>query len=314
MTKNSIGFLLLMAACSSEMPINTSNSQVTEGGGNSGNSEHVTEEYGSNSGSDNVTGWESGNTGSGQPTTDITTSGAFQDGACPDEQIFSELLDEHIPGIIHQAESALFHTNLGVAELDFLAEIQWQEADFEELSADWRFRSGLAAVVPYATEECPTTRKLLVDCSKINSDLVKLLVNGLGVEGYYTCQATKNPYVCVAAALLWFASMQISCGEEAPTACGNMLAEGAEECDDGNSTPGDGCEPDCTITIPVCTNGKLEDGEDCDDGNMIPDDFCTNECKVCFPNCGDGKLDCGEECDDGNKTNDDSCTNSCDLT
>jgi Tol biopolymer transport system component len=30
--------------------------------------------------------------------------------------------------------------------------------------------------------------------------------------------------------------------------CGNGIPEGSEECDDGNATPGDGCESDCTAT------------------------------------------------------------------
>jgi cysteine-rich repeat protein len=33
--------------------------------------------------------------------------------------------------------------------------------------------------------------------------------------------------------------------------CGNEIVEGNEECDDGNATSGDGCEPDCTLSV-VC--------------------------------------------------------------
>jgi cysteine-rich repeat protein len=32
-----------------------------------------------------------------------------------------------------------------------------------------------------------------------------------------------------------------------PAVCGNGLAEGAEECDDGNTSPGDGCSPTCQL-------------------------------------------------------------------
>jgi cysteine-rich repeat protein len=38
--------------------------------------------------------------------------------------------------------------------------------------------------------------------------------------------------------------------EEPVAMCGNMMMEGTEACDDGNMEPGDGCEPDCTVTPP----------------------------------------------------------------
>ena len=59
--------------------------------------------------------------------------------------------------------------------------------------------------------------------------------------------------------------------------CGNGVLEFAESCDDGNTVPGDGCEPDCTST-PVCPNGVVEAGEDCDDGNTVPGDGCEPDC------------------------------------
>jgi len=65
-------------------------------------------------------------------------------------------------------------------------------------------------------------------------------------------------------------------------ACGNSFVEGAEECDDGNTTNGDGCSSTCqTETTPgpaVCGNGTVETGEDCDDGNTTNGDGCSATC------------------------------------
>ncbi len=68
--------------------------------------------------------------------------------------------------------------------------------------------------------------------------------------------------------------------------CGNGMVEADEACDDGNQDAGDGCENDCTISLPVCGNGKVEGVEACDDGNMVnggPGDFCKNDCTVFVP-------------------------------
>jgi len=60
-----------------------------------------------------------------------------------------------------------------------------------------------------------------------------------------------------------------------------------EECDDGNSIPGDGCEPDCTSPV-VCGDGVLDPPEECDDGNSLPDDGCFN-CKLEDLSCFQGE-------------------------
>ncbi len=59
-----------------------------------------------------------------------------------------------------------------------------------------------------------------------------------------------------------------------------------ENCDDGNTTPGDGCDGLCRIE--GCGNGVTETsrGEQCDDGNMNDLDACRNNCQL--PRCGDG--------------------------
>lgn len=122
--------------------------------------------------------------------------------------------------------------------------------------------------------------------------------------------------------------------------CGNGVIEFGEECDDGNATPGDGCDDLCQLEH-TCGDGTTEPGEECDDGNVTPGDGCDENCMnepVCgngvieagedceppgtptcdancqrIPMCGDGILDQGEECDDGNGTSGDGCDASCVL-
>jgi cysteine-rich repeat protein len=57
-----------------------------------------------------------------------------------------------------------------------------------------------------------------------------------------------------------------------------------EACDDGNTSPGDGCSGTCTIE--ECGNATVDHGEECDDGNTTPLDGCSAGCAVEY--CGDG--------------------------
>lgn len=113
--------------------------------------------------------------------------------------------------------------------------------------------------------------------------------------------------------------------------CGNDVLEGVEQCDDGNTSDGDGCESDCRYPCPpgiasipaavniycpsICGNGIIdvpEGGgfvqEECDEGpfnpatgegNSLLPDHCRPGCTT--PKCGDGVVDTfyGEECDGG---------------
>jgi spore coat protein H len=124
--------------------------------------------------------------------------------------------------------------------------------------------------------------------------------------------------------------------------CGDGVQEGAEECDDGNINPNDGCSALCRFE---CGDGALQPAEQCDDGNRLGGDGCDFNCNL-EPQCGDGilqdafgeqcddgrngnnfsdgcrddctqnqcgdlKLDADEECDDGNNNNGDGCKQSC---
>ena len=123
--------------------------------------------------------------------------------------------------------------------------------------------------------------------------------------------------------------------------CGDGIIEAAETCDDGNSTPGDGCDGNCVKADnwdcpkpgkpctyhpkdSVCGNGVLEAGETCDLGesnNKSLNDgtqgceatcqttagwTCPGDGMACTKDafCGDSKVTgtLGEQCDDG--TND----------
>jgi cysteine-rich repeat protein len=78
-----------------------------------------------------------------------------------------------------------------------------------------------------------------------------------------------------------FRSSQSSASAPAPSpVCGNGIVEGSEECDDGNTSSGDGCADDCTVEF--CGDGVLQAGlgEDCDDGNTRNGDGCSSSCMV----------------------------------
>jgi cysteine-rich repeat protein len=82
--------------------------------------------------------------------------------------------------------------------------------------------------------------------------------------------------------------------------CGDGVVQGScgEQCDDGNTTSGDGCTATCQDES--CGDGVVNDGgaEECDDGNNNNNDACVQGCKNA--RCGDGfKRASVEECDDG---------------
>ena len=123
--------------------------------------------------------------------------------------------------------------------------------------------------------------------------------------------------------------------------CGNGILDAGEECDDGNSDSGDGCEVVCRFEF-ACGDGVLDPGEACDDGNNDDRDGCDYNCglevgpgdacdglvdgdacltgdgfgtcaggECVLPTCGDGELDAGEACDDGNGDDGDGCSSAC---
>ena len=82
-----------------------------------------------------------------------------------------------------------------------------------------------------------------------------------------------------------------------PTTCGDGFRKGSEQCDDGNTKPFDGCDPNCNVEAE-CRSGECK--SKCGDGRLY--DFDTN---------GDGQPD--EACDDGNTTDGDGCSAACQI-
>ncbi|MBT7930089.1 DUF4215 domain-containing protein, partial [Candidatus Peregrinibacteria bacterium] len=102
-------------------------------------------------------------------------------------------------------------------------------------------------------------------------------------------------------------------------ACGDGVrnSPAGEECDDGNTTDGDGCTSLCedegyclTYGAYTCTASV---SDDCIDANEeFFEDYWDCEYES-YAWCGNGYTDtgAGEECDDGNWYNNDGCSNSC---
>jgi len=102
--------------------------------------------------------------------------------------------------------------------------------------------------------------------------------------------------------------------------CGNSVLEVGEACDDGNATPGDGCDALCLLELgqpcdepddcesEFCSNADIcacDDSGDCASGQDCSGDVCVS------PDCGDGNIDTGEACDDAGTTPGDGCNAQC---
>jgi cysteine-rich repeat protein len=73
--------------------------------------------------------------------------------------------------------------------------------------------------------------------------------------------------------------------------CGNGVVAPTEACDDGDTTPGDGCNGSCEIepgwtcagapsSCSVCGDGGIGGTEECDDGGTAPGDGCDATCRI----------------------------------
>ena len=132
------------------------------------------------------------------------------------------------------------------------------------------------------------------------------------------------------------------CKVKVPEGCGDGInnQNGIEQCDDGNTVPGDGCNGACKVEVNwecptagackrkvICGDGVIGPGEVCDDRNTIDNDGCNATCTVQDPayhciagqpctrvsQCGNKRIEPGEKCDDGNSQSDDGCSSTCQL-
>lgn len=74
-----------------------------------------------------------------------------------------------------------------------------------------------------------------------------------------------------------------SCDGGGAEACDNGIdddGDGWVDCDDGACWYAVVCEPEPDVPMPVCGDGTLEGAEECDDGNVLPDDGCDGSCRI----------------------------------
>lgn len=116
--------------------------------------------------------------------------------------------------------------------------------------------------------------------------------------------------------------------------CGDGFVDAAkgEQCDDGNTASGDGCEPtckvscsdpakDCPAPASVCVKATCDaqkkcatvtdaskEGATCGNGLVCAGGKCSPPATA----CGNGVVEPPEACDDGNKTSGDGCEAGCD--
>jgi len=117
--------------------------------------------------------------------------------------------------------------------------------------------------------------------------------------------------------------------------CGNDDVEEGEDCDDGDTDNGDGCNSSCEVETgwtcsgdpsscsTVCGDGLIKGSEGCDDDGTTAGDGCSATCIVetgyscsgepssCSGICGDGLIKGSEGCDDDGTTAGDGCSATC---
>ncbi|MBT4586214.1 DUF4215 domain-containing protein, partial [Candidatus Peregrinibacteria bacterium] len=131
------------------------------------------------------------------------------------------------------------------------------------------------------------------------------------INGFCACDPKLSTCVPATAGINWKGCRWSSCGDGIinndivwrRTRVNYDLVE--EECDDGNTLNGDGCNQNCkkeTTTVAsdgLCGDGIIHDDEQCDDGNRIAGDGCSANCTIERGYCGDGVLQpgLGEQCE-----------------
>ena len=153
--------------------------------------------------------------------------------------------------------------------------------------------------------------------------------SGCQVEAGYYCELSETPDAAGHYLSRCFAR-----------ACGDGYVVGTEECDDGNTTDGDGCNKFCKrehnyhcptagqpCVLDDCGDGLVTGDETCDEGSSTPASGGCINCQIQYgwecltPGsqctqtavCGDGNLQGIEECDDNNTNSGDGCSETCEI-
>lgn len=129
------------------------------------------------------------------------------------------------------------------------------------------------------------TKALTSAGARVETFDVLPLVGGCS-SGCVLAQFNAGPHASILAGT---ASLIYTCAGPAAV-CGDGAIAGAEGCDDGNATAGDGCSALCAVE---------------------PGYTCNGAPSVCVTTCGDGVKAGTEECDDGNASNGDTCSAAC---
>lgn len=111
-----------------------------------------------------------------------------------------------------------------------------------------------------------------------SGDMLNLCVDPLSVPA---CDGMADGAMCT-----WGEVTAGTChgGACVENACGNLLQDTGEACDDGNNTSDDDCSADC-VSNESCGNGYVDSirFEQCDDANVIGHDGCASNCKAEAP-------------------------------
>ncbi|MCB9539209.1 MAG: hypothetical protein H6704_23590 [Myxococcales bacterium] len=86
--------------------------------------------------------------------------------------------------------------------------------------------------------------------------------------------------------------------------CGDGTVDATEACDDGNTTPGDGCDATCRVETPAtdegfCGDGIVQPGEACDPAEEQAPGAAEYRLRPCNDDCTERKEGCGCRATDG---------------
>ncbi len=127
-------------------------------------------------------------------------------------------------------------------------------------SRDGGDRCGDGVVQPSLGEECDELSATCVDCRRVCDcpDIARPCLDRIDcVEGACVARLFPDGTECVRDTRDGLCSGGLCI----PAQCGDSTIQSGEECDDGNRTGGDGCEPDCVFSCH--SDDECDDGDAC---------------------------------------------------